>query len=166
VREIKNEVSIRQIISRTRRFCHMSRSISFSSLVWQGTLFWNLIYGFDHMSVCSFWGCGSWLDFFFFGFVDMNCDYRKSNNYLCGETNNSRLTVTLNNSLVSTRHPKQTRTSPSYCSVNLTGLGGRGGKVRELRKHWARAMNLITVFNLFFVTATLNKSPPVFRHCK
>jgi len=80
VREIKNEISIRQIFSRTRRFCHMSRSLSGSllvrlsvfSLIWQDTLFLGLIYFFDQMLVCSFWGGGSWLDFFFLVFVDMN----------------------------------------------------------------------------------------------
>jgi len=75
-------------------------------------------------------------------------------------------TAILNNSLVSTRHRKQIRTSPFYCSVNLFGLGGQGGNVRELSARCARAMNLITVLNLFFVTATLNNSSPAFRHCK
>jgi len=54
VREIKNEVSIRHLLSRTLYFCHMSRSISVSSLVCQDTLFLSLIDFFDHMLMCSF----------------------------------------------------------------------------------------------------------------
>jgi len=50
--------------SRTFHFCHMSRSISVSSLVHQDTLFLSLIDFFDHMLMCSFWGGASWLDFF------------------------------------------------------------------------------------------------------
>ena len=53
--------------------------------------------------------------------------YRRLYNYWRGEINNSRLHLHSNKSLVSTRHRKQIRNSPSYCSVNLTGLGGRGG---------------------------------------
>jgi len=53
-REIKNEVSIRHLFSRTLHFCHMSRSISVSSLVRQDTLFSSLIDFFDHMLMCSF----------------------------------------------------------------------------------------------------------------
>ena len=65
-----------------------------------------------------------------------------------------------------TRHCKQIRISPSYCSANLTGLGGLGGKVRELSARCARALNLTTVLDPFFVTDTLNNSPPTFRHCQ
>jgi len=61
---IKNEVSIRHIFFRTHHFCHMSRSLLVSSLVCQDTLFLSLIYFFDQMLVCSFWGGGSGLDFF------------------------------------------------------------------------------------------------------
>jgi len=73
------------------------------------------------------------------------------------------ITPTLHNFWVSTRHHKQNRTSPSYCSINLTGLGDRGRKVRDSS---ARVMNLVKVINLFFVTATQNNPPPTFRHCK
>ena len=63
---IKNDVSIRHIFFRTHpdHFCHMSRSLLVSSLVCQDTLFLSLIYFFDQMLVCSFWGGGSGLDFF------------------------------------------------------------------------------------------------------
>ena len=67
---------------------------------------------------------------------------------------------------MSTCHRKQIRTSPSYCSVNLTGLRGLGGKVRELSARCARAMTLTMVLNLFFVTITLNNFPHAFCHCK
>jgi len=93
------------------------------------------------------------------------CAYCKSNNYRCGEIIQD-FTATLNNSLVSVRHRKQIRTSLSYCSVNLTGLGGQGGKVSQLSARCARTMTLITVLNLFFVTTTLNNSPLAFHHCK
>ena len=42
----------------------MSRSLLVSSLVCQDTLFLSLIYFFDQMLVCSFWGGGSGLNFF------------------------------------------------------------------------------------------------------
>ena len=61
---MKNEVSIRHIFFRTLRFCHMSRSLLVFWLVCQDTLFFSLIYFFDQMLVCSFWGGGSGLDFF------------------------------------------------------------------------------------------------------
>jgi len=51
-------------------------------------------------------------------------------------------TATRNNSLVSSHHRKQISTSPFYCVFNLTGLGGRGGKVRELSACYAHAMNI------------------------
>ena len=60
-------------------------------LACQDTSFLSLIYFFDQILVCSFWGGRSWLDFFLLGFVYMNCHYCKSNNYQCGEINNSRL---------------------------------------------------------------------------
>jgi len=53
-REIKNEVSIRHIFSRTFHFCQIFRSILVSSLVRQVTLFLSLIDFFDHMLMCSF----------------------------------------------------------------------------------------------------------------
>jgi len=68
--------------------------------------------------------------------------------------------------IVRKRTPLEEPGTISYCSVNLTGLGGRGGKVKERSARCVRALNLITLLNLFFVTATLNNSPPAFRHCK
>jgi len=69
VKELKNEVSIRHIFSRTLRFCHMSRSLLVSSMVCQDTLSLSPIDFFDQMLVCSFWGRGSWLDFFCLGLL-------------------------------------------------------------------------------------------------
>jgi hypothetical protein len=75
VREIKNEVSIRHIFSRTLYFCHMSRSISVSSLVRQDTLFLSLIDFFDHMLMCSFLRRWILTRLLLCGFVDINRHY-------------------------------------------------------------------------------------------
>ena len=74
-------------------------------------------------------------------------------------------TATLNNSLVSTRHPKQIRTTPAYCSVNLPGfrektetlkLGKKNGIY--FRKSLSQTSSLIRLdfpesprFSFFFV---------------
>ena len=60
---------IRQIVSRILRFDHMSRSLAVSSLVCQDTLVLVLIYVFDWMLNCSFYGVGSRLRLDFFCFV-------------------------------------------------------------------------------------------------
>jgi len=75
VRVIKNEVSIRRIFSRTLYFCHMSWSISVSSLVRQDTLFLSLIDFFDHMLMCSFLRRWILTRLLLCGFVDINRNY-------------------------------------------------------------------------------------------
>ena len=55
-------------LSGTLRFCHMSRSLSVSSLVHQDTWFLGLIYFFDQMFF-SVYGGGSWFDFFCLGLL-------------------------------------------------------------------------------------------------
>jgi len=75
VREIKNEVSIRHIFFRILYFCHMSRSISVSSLVRQDTMFLSLIDFFDNMLMCSFLRRWILTRLLLCGFVDINRHY-------------------------------------------------------------------------------------------
>ena len=146
VREIKNEVSIRHIFSRTLYFCHMSRSISVSSLVRQNTLFLSLIDFFDHMLMFSFLRRWILTRLLLCGFVDIN------QHYATQSRGRSRSRCSLRPKLIALEFRKMTMEK----IVNL------GGNHICFRKFWSQTFNLVRLdfssmfpkFSFFLVVPT------------